>query len=58
MAHKDYLHNHKEFLDLIRILANEIGVDPSLVEKDYWIMHTLYGLMSIPTNPATHSKVI
>jgi hypothetical protein len=40
----DYLHNHPEFEDLIRIVADEKGIDPALVEKDYWIMHCLYGL--------------
>lgn len=41
---RDYLHNHPEFADLIRIVADEKGIDPALVEKDYWIMHCLYGL--------------
>jgi hypothetical protein len=38
---RDYLHNHPEFADLIRIVAEEEGIDPALVEKDYWIMHCL-----------------
>jgi hypothetical protein len=29
---------------LIRIVAEQRGIDPALVEKDYWIMHCLYGL--------------
>jgi hypothetical protein len=41
---RDYLHNHPQFADLIRIVAGEKGIDPALVEKDYWIMHCLYGL--------------
>lgn len=42
---RDYLHNHPEFSALIRIVANEQSIDqPALVEKDYWIMHCLYGL--------------
>jgi hypothetical protein len=41
---RDFLHNHKDFADLIRIVAEETGIDPALVEKDYWIMHCLYGL--------------
>lgn len=28
----------------MRILAEEMGIDPALIEKDYWIMHCLYGL--------------
>ena len=43
----DYLHNHPEFLDLIRIVAREKGIAPALVEKDYWIMHGLYGLQQL-----------
>jgi hypothetical protein len=43
----DYLHNHPEFEDLIRIVADEKGIDPALVEKDYWIMHCLYGLQQL-----------
>ena len=39
-----YLHDHKEFPALLNILADEMGIEPGLVEKDYWIMHSLYGL--------------
>jgi len=41
---RDFLHNHAAFRDLLRIVAAEKKVDPGLVEKDYWIMHCLYGL--------------
>ena len=44
---RDYLHNHAQFADLIRIVAAEKGIDPGLVEKDYWIMHCLYGLQQL-----------
>ncbi|MDP9811396.1 hypothetical protein J2W42_004260 [Rhizobium tibeticum] len=40
----DFLHNHKDFASLLRIVAEEMKVQPVLVEKDYWIMHCLYGL--------------
>jgi Nucleotidyl transferase AbiEii toxin, Type IV TA system len=43
----DYLHNHSQFADLIRIVAAERGIDSALVEKDYWIMHCLYGLQKL-----------
>ena len=43
----DYLHNHPQFAALIRIVAQEKGIDPALVEKDYWIMHCLYGLQEL-----------
>lgn len=38
-----YLHQHKDFADLLRIVGTEKGILPGLVEKDYWIMHVLYG---------------
>ncbi|MBZ0166027.1 MAG: nucleotidyl transferase AbiEii/AbiGii toxin family protein [Candidatus Omnitrophica bacterium] len=40
----DYLHDHIEFKELLRTVEHEKGFDSSLVEKDYWIMHVLYGL--------------
>ena len=40
----DYLHNHKDFLALLRIVSDEKGIQTGLIEKDYWIMHVLYGL--------------
>src|SRR5258708_37306152 len=43
----DYLHDHLDFADLIRIVAQERGIDPALVEKGYWIMHCLYGLQRL-----------
>lgn len=44
MPSKIYLHDHNEFSALIKIVAGEKGIDPYLVEKDYWIMHCLNGL--------------
>jgi hypothetical protein len=43
----DYLHNHRQFPQLIRIVAGLKSIDPALVEKDYWIMHSLYGLQKL-----------
>jgi hypothetical protein len=43
----DFLHNHPQFAELIRIVAQQKGIDPALVEKDYWIMHCLYGLQQM-----------
>lgn len=40
----EYLHLHKNFQDLIRIVAEHESIDPSIIEKDYWIMHCLYAL--------------
>ena len=43
----DYLHNHSDFADLIRIVGQEKSIDPALVEKDYWVMHCLFGLQQM-----------
>lgn len=43
----DYLHNHPEFKSLINIVAREKGISPAFVEKDYWIMHCLYGIQHL-----------
>jgi hypothetical protein len=43
----DYLHSHPQFADLVRIVAQEKRIDSALVEKDYWIMHCLYGLQKL-----------
>jgi hypothetical protein len=43
----DFLHNHPQFPELIRIVAAEKRIDPALIEKDYWIMHSLFGLQQL-----------
>lgn len=43
----DFLHNDPEFKDLLAIVSSKKGIDISLVEKDYWIMHSLYGLKQL-----------
>ena len=42
----DYLHHHKDFNALLRIVGQELNIEAGLVEKDYWIMHTLFGLQA------------
>lgn len=44
MPPDSFLHERSDFPDLIRIVADERKLLPALVEKDYWIMHCLYGL--------------
>jgi hypothetical protein len=39
-----YLHDHPDFKDLLRIIEEKDEILAGLVEKDYWIMHCLYGL--------------
>lgn len=42
----DFLHVRSDFNELLAIVAEQRGVDPVLVEKDYWIMHCLWGLQA------------
>lgn len=39
-----FLHDHPNFLDLIRQVAQREGIAPYLIEKDYWLMHGLWCL--------------
>jgi hypothetical protein len=41
-----YLHNHKDFSDLLNIISLETKILVQLIEKDYWIMHVLHSLKS------------
>jgi hypothetical protein len=40
----NYIHNDPEFKELLSIVSTKKGIDITLVEKDYWIMHALYSL--------------
>lgn len=40
----DLLHRRADFSELLRIVAERNGITPTLIEKDYWIMHGLWGL--------------
>lgn len=42
----DFLHERRDFDQLLAVVANERALDPMLVEKDYWIMHSLWGLQA------------
>lgn len=39
-----YVHDLNDFPDLLRIIEDETGIQGALIEKDYWLMHVLYGL--------------
>ena len=47
MPANTYLHRHPEFPELIGIVADEMGITPELIEKDYWLMHCLHGLQQL-----------
>jgi hypothetical protein len=42
---KKFLHDRSDFGDLITIVANDVGISEALVEKDYWVTHTLWSLV-------------
>ena len=42
----EFLHERRDFDQLLAVVANDRGLDPMLVEKDYWIMHGLWGLQA------------
>lgn len=39
-----FLHQHKIFAELVGQIARSLKVYPYLVEKDYWLMHSLWAL--------------
>lgn len=41
------LHDSPNFADLLAVVARDEAIDPGLVEKDYWIMHGLWGLQQL-----------
>ena len=40
----DFIHNDPEFKELLSIVSSKKGIDITLIEKDYWIMHALFSL--------------
>jgi hypothetical protein len=38
------LHELPDFNDLLAVVSDRRQIDPGLVEKDDWIMHSLWGL--------------
>lgn len=41
------LHERRDFADLLAVVSRDEAIDPGLVEKDYWIMHGLWGLQQL-----------
>lgn len=39
-----FLHEHEGFLVLLEQIAEALNVETNLIEKDYWLMHCLWGL--------------
>jgi hypothetical protein len=42
----EFLHERRDFAQLLTVVADTRGLNPMLVEKDYWIMHSLWGLQN------------
>ena len=42
----EFLHERRDFNQLLAVVADQRKVDPMLVEKDYWLMHSLWGLQA------------
>ncbi|MCK8499892.1 MULTISPECIES: hypothetical protein [Myxococcus] len=40
----NFIHDDSDFDDLLRIVAKDRGLSVALVEKDYWVTHTLWAL--------------
>lgn len=43
----DFLHTRSDFPEILAVVGDQRGVNPALVEKDYWIMHSLWGLQAM-----------
>jgi hypothetical protein len=41
------LHRRDDFGDFIAVVAKNERIDPNLFEKDYWIIHSLWGLQQL-----------
>jgi hypothetical protein len=39
-----FVHEEPDFGALVRTVAAEVGIAPALVEKDYWVTHTLWAI--------------
>jgi predicted nucleotidyltransferase component of viral defense system len=42
-----FLHENKRFKDVLNVVSLDMKITVPLVEKDYWIMHSLYGLQQL-----------
>jgi hypothetical protein len=52
-----FLHERSDFRALVETVADSEKInDPALVEKDYWIMHAVFGLKQLGL-PAGKSAV-
>lgn len=41
------LHETSDFGDLLSVTGRKLSITPALIEKDYWLMHCLWGLQQV-----------
>ena len=46
-----FVHEDPEFERLLAIVARDTGISEALIEKDYWVTHTLWALPEIEMTP-------
>lgn len=39
-----FVHDDPDFVQVLRFVSDETRIDPSLVEKDYWVTHCMWAL--------------
>lgn len=39
-----FIHEDRDFGSLLQIIGRETGLGPALIEKDYWVTHTMWAL--------------
>ncbi|MEN9578407.1 MAG: hypothetical protein RJA70_1416 [Pseudomonadota bacterium] len=39
-----FVHDDPDFVQVLRLVSDETRIDPSLVEKDYWVTHCMWAL--------------
>lgn len=44
---KPFIHDRPDFKDLLSALGLELSIADELIEKDYWLMHALWGLKEL-----------
>ena len=44
---KPFVHDRPDFRDLLSALGLELSITDELIEKDYWLMHALWGLREL-----------
>lgn len=46
MSSEPFLHEHGSFAELSAAVAAKLKIPLQLLEKDYWLMHVLWGLQN------------